>query len=694
MNERAMREKVDACLKQVALILDSHRASSLKSADRISHRYDDKYLLAEFLTKTAAACHLNTLSEMGLDGAKLHMLCEWVSSKDVSVRFDAEERCKFVKEIERDVEDPTRVERQYTGAFGTSKSTTKVITRVKEYIYEYECKYSIEAFQGVGEAAVGGLQSVVLKQRSARQQITLRTKQAPYPEAASKRMDVNISWLLRLLSSPAPQGKDKQHSESASTASTSAAGSSFSLDFTIDRTHSECYTPFRNQDTSAALDFFSSLSDWASNVRVYMNAHLFQVQLRYSDAKVKPDVGAFTAEHIFNPVVPLLQEPGTAPSQQQRQQQQLPAGVDAGGDGAETASTVSASTDLPQQQVQVQSLESQAVVVSAPSVESQAALAPATVESMMQEQHRSLLQRFQKVQALTVGATTDSIITATEARLVVALKHVTDIARSHQQAAEFIEDMIRAQLVSAVGKELRVSDFAQYMTFHNRKVFREQYQPRPFSFAVRRSASHSPEGLVRIEQHSEGSGDTHALPEAIHTVCHSTGAGNSAPMQFPLNASTTVHFGGERHVHGWLAHRFSGQSMPKLSLVSQARQFSSYIVLIGRIASAKVFEPKFGFIAQNKDEFSIPLELEQIPTPKEFKDAIESLSSEQQRFAKAFRSMQLESTLFRRVRDPDQAAAGESAEPGPGQSDEGDSADAGSDAAVHQVPDPERPAVV
>jgi hypothetical protein len=38
--------------------------------------------------------------------------------------------------------------------------------------------------------------------------------------------------------------------------------------------------------------------------------------------------------------------------------------------------------------------------------------------------------------------------------------------------------------------------------------------------------------------------------------------------------------------------------------------------------------------------------LEQIPTPKEFRDAIESLSPEQQRFAKAFRSMQLESTLF------------------------------------------------
>jgi hypothetical protein len=44
---------------------------------------------------------------------------------------------------------------------------------------------------------------------------------------------------------------------------------------------------------------------------------------------------------------------------------------------------------------------------------------------------------------------------------------------------------------------------------------------------------------------------------------------------------------------------------------------------------------------QNKDELKIPLLLETIPTPKEFKSAISSLSPEQQRFCKAFRSMQL-----------------------------------------------------
>ncbi len=38
--------------------------------------------------------------------------------------------------------------------------------------------------------------------------------------------------------------------------------------------------------------------------------------------------------------------------------------------------------------------------------------------------------------------------------------------------------------------------------------------------------------------------------------------------------------------------------------------------------------------------------LEELPTAKEFKDAIKSLSPEQQRFAKAYRTMQLESSVF------------------------------------------------
>jgi hypothetical protein len=47
-----------------------------------------------------------------------------------------------------------------------------------------------------------------------------------------------------------------------------------------------------------------------------------------------------------------------------------------------------------------------------------------------------------------------------------------------------------------------------------------------------------------------------------------------------------------------------------------------------------------------QDELKIPLEFETIPTPKEFKEKISSISPEQQRFAKAIRSYQLAGSLF------------------------------------------------
>ena len=43
-------------------------------------------------------------------------------------------------------------------------------------------------------------------------------------------------------------------------------------------------------------------------------------------------------------------------------------------------------------------------------------------------------------------------------------------------------------------------------------------------------------------------------------------------------------------------------------------------------------------IVQNKDEIAVPLELAAIPTPKEFREAVESLSPEQRRFAQAIAS--------------------------------------------------------
>lgn len=205
--------------------------------------------------------------------------------------------------------------------------------------------------------------------------------------------------------------------------------------------------------------------------------------------------------------------------------------------------------------------------------------------------------------------------------------------------------MIRSQLVAAIGKSVQPDDFALYMRYHNNKMFVEQYRPKAFCYSIRCSNENAPEGTLSIEQtltSSSGSG----LPEPICTLAHSACIHTESPMKFSLNAATTVHFTGERCIHGWLDHKFSSDQLNRISLRAEARQFSSFILLLGRISDNSTFDPKYGIIVKNKDDLLIPLDLETIPSAKEFKDSIKSLSPDQQAFATAFRGMQLESTLF------------------------------------------------
>jgi len=227
---------------------------------------------------------------------------------------------------------------------------------------------------------------------------------------------------------------------------------------------------------------------------------------------------------------------------------------------------------------------------------------------------------------------------ATMARLCLVLHHCGEVCTQTETALNYVESMLWKQLVAAIGKEVGPSDFSEYMIFHMRRLFKPAYLPTAFSVPVRRSCKHTPDGTVSIEQVSS----TMMQPIFTLDACSTT----SHPMRFNLSASACVTFHGERHLHAYLRNEFSDEEGVSLTLMARARQFSSMVVLLGRVVSTHVFDPKAAMIVQNKEELSIPLMLTTIPTAKEFKDAIVSLSPEQQEFAKAYRSMQLESTLF------------------------------------------------
>jgi hypothetical protein len=550
-DENAFRARIDAALRRVRTVLDNTRNPQYPA--EVPHRYDDKYLLAEFATRVAIASMLQSLEVIGLGAEQLGPLRTWAKTHAVTLRLVAREDCRFVREDTRKVESPdARVIETRGFLGGQTTRTERMVTTVTEYFWSFEFSYQLVAFQGT---AVD--QAITVHGRSGRVEIKTTTETTPRPKTVVRpSLDVNLGWLLGHLDGDARAA------------------------FTIDRTDPECHTPSRNEPIETALQAFDEIAAWCSSVTGYFQNDLFPVQQEHG-----LDLGAINDRDVFVPVLPLFD-----------------AGGDAGG--------------------------------------SKDGVLPVTyAHSFLAEEQRSLAEKCRALS--TVFPRDATVITAASACLLVTLLHARQVCRQHADSIAYIEDMLREQLIAAIGKELTPADFTAYMDFHHRKLVKPEFRPLPFSYAIRRP-DHDPEGMLSIET-SRGSAS-----DAISTTVRRTQARRA--MSFALDASTQVTFLGERYLHAWIAHQFSSSSLgmaaPSLQLIARARQFSSFILLVGRIASADSFEPRLGIIVQNKDLVKIPLLLQQIPTPKEFRDAIESLSPEQQRFAKAFRGMQLESTLF------------------------------------------------
>merc|ERR1712137_541800 len=371
------------------------------------------------------------------------------------------------------------------------------------------------------------------------------------------------------------------------------------LNFSIDRLKNSCHTPRRNEQVAGALSYLQDWYSWAGRVSNYFNNRLFPVQSNHG-----LDLSVINGREIFIPVVPLFEEnPGVA---------------------AEQSKSATPSTLF--------------VIAEGKHDKLPATLPVGDVNLFLKEQLRSFDAKFEKLQK--TFPSNQSLITFPEAKLLSVLDHSRVLCVSFSDGVDYIEQMLRNQLVSAIGKEVTPVEFSNYMTYHNRKLFKEEYAPQRFCYAIRRP-DHYPEGILSIDcKLNDGS-----IAEPISTLVNHQQA-SKKPMRFTLSAAATVSFFGDRYLHAWMGHQFSGDAGGSFSLSARARQFSSFILLVGNIIAADLFDPKFATIIQNKDDILIPLLFEQIPTPKAFRDAIESLSPEQQDFAKAFRSMQLESTMF------------------------------------------------
>jgi len=609
--------KVSKAIEEVKRILDETRNPQF-FANVEDHQYDDKFALADYVVNVGLATLLNNLEVgLGLDSTKLSLLMELSSnaSRAITLRFVVHETCTFLcdklVDLSCGTSVVTNVEKE---GILHKKTNTTIKSYATDYHWKMHGKYVFMAF--VGSNPTDEKFSVVLQDGEFGGQVVQRGRKiAPgRNEYTTAPLDVNLTHLLHLIHGNACR-------------------------FAINRERPTCRTPLNNDEMKSVQEkIILSLQGWSTQVRGYFQDYASSLPETTSGVdspwkKLEDDVENAN-QQIFIPVLPFFDD-------------------SEGTNGSKDESNFSGTLQGEQQESGIVHLPSNSSYFQNPRI-----FSVQDTASLLGRHHDALVQT--KSSMLQKAGSSEAQIDTLGGKvtfLCVTAKQF-ETATEYMQAAVFsIEGGLRDKLLDAVGKHVTANDFAEYMKFHNQCLLKPQYTPAPFCFSVRRP-NHAPEGTLSILSQTSEKSDIpsdriyHTLRRKIDT-CEVDGV--IPTITLPVNAATHVQVMGDRYVHAILAHQFDSSSKKlgihhnddsSFQLVARARQFSSFMLVLGTITGPHVFDPTDAIILTNKDELYIPLLLEQMPSPKHFREAIQSLSPEQQRFAKAYRRQQLSSSVF------------------------------------------------
>eukprot|EP00534_Pseudo-nitzschia_fraudulenta_P008520 CAMPEP_0201150568 /NCGR_PEP_ID=MMETSP0851-20130426/11673_1 /ASSEMBLY_ACC=CAM_ASM_000631 /TAXON_ID=183588 /ORGANISM="Pseudo-nitzschia fraudulenta, Strain WWA7" /LENGTH=1014 /DNA_ID=CAMNT_0047427253 /DNA_START=66 /DNA_END=3110 /DNA_ORIENTATION=- len=622
------RNDVREALTSVQRVLDTDRGSGILLAEDVDHGYTEKYELANVLTNVAILSLLAVLEKLGLTRDLLRDIAGENKNKKAAttLRFAASESCKFVKGEVVDVKYPvskeTKESTNVVSEFGASESTTTksksetIVHRFYKEDYTIEANWELSIYSGTdveNRRVISSRTGATCDFSRKRLYVSDEDPDEPLPFPLRRESDpqeVSLTWLLQQIEVK-EEGPVKSH---------------FAIDVSPNKNkskNSHTKTPSRNPQIDQAKKFFFSVQRWVHNVgtrflrgyQKYQRVDDLEATLRHRD------------DTIFVPILPLLVE--------KREQGE-------GGFRNEVLSSV-ASNDAIES-------ESDSFVSLPPTQDSDnqeggdVAVSPSSMLSVedttrfLDEEARTLSEMERK---LRTEFPDRKLISSAEAMVFVFCRHVGQVLDRYHQSIQYIEFMLEEQLVAAIGKKVSSDDLDKFMRHHNQKILNPS--PNPFCHTIRRP-EHYPDGILSIEENGEDASSDKMEPISTHVREISV----TDTTEIPLNAATTLELTGKTYLHGWLKHRFGDHVAPSdsIRLNARARQFSSFVLLVGTMTSQNRMVPKDAIILRNKDEVHIPLLLNEIPTATEFKDAIGSLSPEQQRFAKAFRSMQLESSIL------------------------------------------------
>ena len=280
--------------------------------------------------------------------------------------------------------------------------------------------------------------------RSALAHIITRTEQPPLHEsqrtAASapkpENCECDLTWLFKCLA-PAVTGDNGDDAP-------------LSLSVSIDRDDAQCRTPRRNPTVDAALDAMRefSISVAAGLENLHEFAYRFATAVDVSDPSQKPspqlDPRGLSA---FLPVLPLLQPP-ESPDEGRLETQSEDAGE------AVTAPAATATDDGDSDGAGPAASSALVHLEGSPPSHAPLALRGSTLSILLEEERRVRRSARENPSGMPDPADEGRLLSAHEASLQFLGAHMRAVLAQYADGVAYIEGMLRAQLVAAVGRDL------------------------------------------------------------------------------------------------------------------------------------------------------------------------------------------------------------------------------------------------
>ena len=327
-------------------------------------------------------------------------------------------------EFNREISKKTKSDTIERSGFG-GKTKETVVTTIPKYVWTFESEYELFAFPDVSVN-----RKIVLQSRRATCEIFTSTKVSPLPSVVVRNpMDINISWLFTHVN------LKKQ------------------IQFGINRDHRSCRTPRRNPEIDASIDHFMNFQLWCADVNYYFDSVLFPNQNNRHDFDIK----AINCKNVFVPIIPLFNE---VQSDEEEGMERI-------------------NTENTKKEIKNYKLASEKTIMSQ---NSSHLIATSFIEPFLAHELRTLGEKFAEIEKVLPK---ENLITLAEGRLLVCLQHAIEISQEFSNGIYYLENMLRQQIIKSIGKKVTSSDFSDYMKFHCRKIFKEEFAPKEFIYVIR-----------------------------------------------------------------------------------------------------------------------------------------------------------------------------------------------------------------